>query len=93
MKKIKKTITAIFTVTAFALLMMFNVNTTDEGLSFGFCGETAYASDSSPCLENEPGWEGPRILNYTGDPDHALNCNHTGNGCVTCTQNKIEESN
>jgi hypothetical protein len=84
--KIKKYAIAIFTVSAFAVLMTFNVTSTDQGFDFSLCGETVLASDGT-CQEVKDGT--PNLLNYTGDPNHNLNCNHAGNGCVPCTSTPL----
>ncbi|WP_069130666.1 hypothetical protein [Rhodohalobacter halophilus] len=89
MKRLKTTLLTLFSVAAFLLLMMFNVTTTDEGFELTLCGETVLANDGE-CLEVE-GEVTPRLLNYTGDPNHPLNCNHAGNGCVPCTSTPIPE--
>lgn len=91
MKRLKTYLLSIFTVAAFSMFMMFSVTTTDEGFDFSMCGETVMASGNE-CDEVDGGTT-PRILNYTGEPGHELNCNHAGNGCVPCTVSPDPEEN
>lgn len=75
----RKTILAIFTACVFVVLMMFNVNSTEEGFDFSLCGETVLANDL-PCNEEEPVY----FYNNQNVWD-ARNCNLSGDGCLTCT--------
>ncbi|MCC5940626.1 MAG: hypothetical protein JJU37_03725 [Balneolaceae bacterium] len=75
----RKTILAIFTACVFVVLMMFNVNSTEEGFDFSLCGETVLANDL-PCIEE------PDVLFFDNiQPWHPANCFAEGNGCLTCT--------
>ncbi len=79
MKKQRKTFLGIFTACVFAILMMFNVNSTEDGYDFSLCGETVLA-DGKPCNEEEP------IYYYNNSNVwDARNCNLSGDGCLTCT--------
>ena len=75
----RKTILGLFAACMFAVLMMFNVNSTEGGFDFSLCGETVLANDL-PCNEE------PDVLYYNNsDPFHEDNCLAEGNGCLTCT--------
>lgn len=79
MNKQRKIILGMFTACVFAILMMFNVNSTENGYNFGICGETALANDL-PCKEEDPEY----YYNNSNVWD-ARNCNLSGDGCLTCT--------
>ncbi|TVR30380.1 MAG: hypothetical protein EA390_08245 [Balneolaceae bacterium] len=77
----------MFTIGALALMMMFNVTTTEDGFNFSICGETVMANDGV-CLE--VGEEGPTSLNFqTSNPDHPLNCTFAGVNCIPCTSTPL----
>ncbi|MCC5913021.1 MAG: hypothetical protein JJU46_01490, partial [Balneolaceae bacterium] len=89
-KRLKTYLLSIFTVGAFAMLMMFTVTTSEDGFDFSLCGETVLANDGE-CEESDPDYQGPRQLNYTDIPGHELNCSFSGNGCIPCTSTPIPE--